>query len=570
MKRHKIVLVGWDGATWDLLRPWAEAGQLPTVARIMDGGAAGELRSVFPPTTAPAWTSMTTGTNPGKHGLLDWITRRPGTYESMPFTAGFCTQKTIWELMSDAGRRVFTFNVPMTYPPHPLNGLVVAGLGAPSVDSGFTYPPELYQEIVDVVAELGQGYILHPNPGQPDSDSRVEAFLQRLYLVTEIHLRTLAHLQAKDVWDGWMAVFSGTDAIQHVMWRFLDPNHPEYDHEKGKRFGGEILRFFQYVDKALGQLVDSLDDDTVLFLTSDHGFGPLSQWFHVNTWLLQEGFIVLKPGVRTRLKRSLFELGLTPMNAYRWLKALGLGHLKEEVTPGRGRGRLRELMPLLFLSFEDVDWSRTRAYALGQIGPIYFNLKGREPQGIVEAGTEAEALRQEIVARLRRVRDPASGEPVVGDIYRPEELYAGPHLGEAADIVFSPRFDAPTGQIPGFGEVDFGTNQAIAPLERGASGVHRMNGLIAAYGKPIRPGIWLEGSQIVDVAPTALYLAGLPVPEDMDGRVLLQALQPEYADPTSVRTGPPAARTVAGATDVLSSDEQAILEERLRGLGYAA
>jgi len=566
VKQYKIVIIGWDGATWDLMRPWVQAGELPTVARIMAEGAAGELTSVFPPTTAPAWTSMTTGTNPGKHGLLDWITRRPDGYESMPFTANYCTQKTMWELLSEAGRRVFTFNVPMTYPPRPLNGVVVAGLGAPTVDSQFTYPPEIYKEIVSVVGE----YILHPNPGQPDSDSRVEAFLERLYRVTDIHLKTLEHLRAKEDWNSWMAVFSGTDAVQHVMWRFMDPNHPEYDPESS-RFGGEILRFYKHVDRVLGQLLDHLDEDTVLFLTSDHGFGPLAKWFHVNTWLLQEGLIVLKSDLRTRLKRRIFQLGFTPVNAYRLVKMVGLGQLKEEVTPGRGRGRLRALMPLLFLSFDDVDWSRTRAYALGQIGPIYFNLKGREPQGIVEPGAEAEALRQEIVARLRQLRDPATGlAPVVGEIYRPEELYAGPHLSKAPDIVFSPRFEDPRGQIPGFGEVDFGTNRAIAPMERGVSGVHRMNGIFLAFGKPIRPGVWLEGSRIVDVAPTALHLAGLPVPEDMDGRVLVEGLQPEYADPASIRKGPPAARSLADAADVLSAEEQAILEERLRGLGYAA
>lgn len=566
MKPYKIIIIGWDGATWDLLRPWAMSGDLPALGRLMAGGAAGELRSIFPPTTAPAWTSMTTGANPGRHGVLDWITRRPGTYESMPFTANSSTQKTMWELLSEAGRRVFTFNVPMTYPPRPLNGAVVAGLGVPTVDSEFTYPPELRSEIMDAVGT----YILHPNPGQPDTDGEVEAFIERLYHVTDIHMRALDLLRGKEAWDSWMAVFAGTDAVQHVMWRFLDPNHNRYDAHKAKRFGGEVLRFYQHVDRALGQLADGLDEDTVLFLTSDHGFGPLDKWFHVNTWLLQEGFIVLKPGARSCLKRMLFQLGMTPMNAYRLLRSIGLGRLKEEVTTGRGRGRLRSLLPLLFLSFDDVDWSRTRLYAMGQIGPLYFNLKGREPQGSVEPGAEADALRQEVIERLQNVRDPESGEPVVGRIYRSDELYAGPHLPQAPDIIFAPRFEAPHGQVPGFGEVDFGSNRSIAPMQRGVTGVHRMNGVFLAYGKPIRPGVWLEGTRIVDVAPTALHLAGLPVPEDMDGRVLWEALQPEYADPASIRTGPPAARTEVTDSDVLTADEQAIVEERLRGLGYAA
>ncbi len=566
-KPFKIIVMGWDGATWDLMRPWAEVGELPTVARIMAEGAAGELRSIIPPTTAPAWTTLTTGCNPGRHGVMDWITRRPDGYRAMPVTASMCAQKTMWELLGEAGRRVFTFNVPLTYPVRPLNGLVVAGLGVPTVQSDFTYPAELRDEILAAVGE----YVLHPNPGQPDTDQRMEAFLERLYKVTDIHLRTLDYLRSKEEWNSWMAVFSGTDAVQHVLWRFVDPQHREYDARRAQRFGGEVKRFFQYVDRALGQLVDGLDEETVLFLVSDHGFGPLDRWFHVNTWLLQEGWIVLKRGVGSRLKRQLFRLGLTPMGVYDVVRALGLGRLKEEATAGRGRGRLQALLPRMFLSFDDVDWSRTRAYAMGQIGPVYLNLKGREPQGIVEPGTEAEALRLEIVERLRQVRDPQGGEPVVGEIYRAEELYSGPYLETAPDIVFTPRFDAPRGQIPGFGEVDFGTNRIVAPMRRAVSGVHRLNGVFAALGAAIRPGVWLDGVRLMDVAPTALHLAGLPIPEDMDGRVLVEALRDEYVDPLAIRRGPSAARAAHSVIqEALSAADEDVIKERLRDLGYVA
>jgi predicted AlkP superfamily phosphohydrolase/phosphomutase len=217
-----------------------------------------------------------------------------------------------------------------------------------------------------------------------------------------------------------------------------------------------------------------------------------------------------------------------------------------------------------------VDWSRTRAYALGQIGSIYLNMKGREPQGIVDPGAEAEALWQELAAWLSQVRHPETGEPVVGAIYRPEELYNGPYVSKAPDLAFAPRSEARRGQIPGFGEVDFGTNRVIASMQRGVSGVHRMNGILLAFGAPIRHGVWLEGAQIVDVAPTALHLAGLPVPQDMDGRVLLETLRPEFADPASIRYGPPAAYSDAPAGDAMSPEEEEIVKEHLRSLGYVA
>lgn len=568
MQNYKIIVLGWDGATWDLLKPWAESGALPAVARLMAEGAAGELRSIVPPTTAPAWTSMLTGTNPARHGVMDWVTRRPGVYQSMPVTASMCVQKSMWELLSEAGHRVFTFNVPLTYPVRPLNGAVVAGLGVPSVDSDFTYPASLRDELL---AALGE-YILYPNPGQPDTDARVESFIKRLYHVTDLQFRAIDYLRSREDWHSWMAVLSGTDAVQHVMWRFHDPLHLQYDSRKSARFGGELKRYFQYVDRRLGELMDGLGRDTVLFLVSDHGFGPLYGWFHVNTWLLRHGYLALKPGAWSRLRHGLFRLGITPLNVYSVLRAIGLGGLKSEVTAGRGRGRLQALVPLVFLSFADVDWTRTRAYALGQIGPIYLNLRGREPQGTVSPGAEAEALRAEIVERLRQVRDPESGELVVGEIYRPEEVYAGPFLPSAPEIVFMPRFESPRGQIPGFGEVDFGTNLTIAPMRRGIAGVHRMNGVFAAYGEPVRAGTWVEGARLIDLAPTALYLAGQPVPQDMDGRVLSQALRPEYADPAAVRYGPPAARSAGpgGEPRDLSPEDEAVLVERLRDLGYVA
>jgi predicted AlkP superfamily phosphohydrolase/phosphomutase len=213
----KVLVVGLDGATFDLIKPWAAEGYLPTLNHLMSGGAHGALRSTIPPMTAPAWTSFATGTNPGKHRLYDWIAREPDSYHFSPITALDGTAPTIYTLLSQAGRRVCSLNVPMTYPPTPVNGVMVSGMPAPSTRNTITYPADLYQDILQAVGD----YILYPDPGQAYSNSGVEAFLKRLYRCTELRLDTFDYLRSLEAWDFAMVVFNGTDTICHALWKYM-------------------------------------------------------------------------------------------------------------------------------------------------------------------------------------------------------------------------------------------------------------------------------------------------------------------------------------------------------------
>ena len=194
MKRYKVLVIGLDGATFDLIRPWAAAGHLPTLSRLMSQGAGGELRSTIPPMTAPAWTSFITGKNPGKHGLYDWIRRHADDYSVYPVTARHCAEPTLWALLSAAGLRVCVFNVPMTYPPQPVNGLMISGLPAPSVQAGITYPPELLTEIETQVGK----YLLYPDPGQAYSDAGIDAFIHGLESYVSRLSTPISELYAKE------------------------------------------------------------------------------------------------------------------------------------------------------------------------------------------------------------------------------------------------------------------------------------------------------------------------------------------------------------------------------------
>ncbi|HZW03750.1 MAG TPA: alkaline phosphatase family protein, partial [Anaerolineaceae bacterium] len=405
---------------------------------------------------------------------------------------------------------------------------------------------------------------LYPDPGQAYSDSGVDAFIDRLYRTTEMRLKVIDHLRRREDWDFFMVVFSGTDTVSHAMWKYMDTTHPLHDRTKHLKYGGAIQAFYQYVDRALGALIDSLGEDTVVMLMSDHGFGPFYKFIHVNNWLQQQGWMQIKRNPVALLKAALFRLGFAPMSIYNLLMLFGLGRLKREVVRG---GRGQDLLKRLFLSFEDVDWSRTEAYSLGNVGQIFLNVRGREPAGIVEPGPDYERLRDEIMARLGEIRDPETGEKVVQGIYRREEIYSGPALDHAPDIVFIPT----RMEYFGFGEYEFGSNRVIEQMKRGISGTHRLQGIFLLHGEPVRAGAWVEGAQIIDLAPTILHLMGEPVPAGMDGRVLTQALQ-EAFEPAPAAAGANGAGEPGEpgefSADELTAEDEEVIIQRLRGLGY--
>lgn len=552
---YRCFVIGLDGATFDLILPWVAQGKLPAMAQVLARGAWGQLRSTVPPMTGPAWTTFATGANPARHSIYDWVYREPGTYNFVPATAANRRLPSLWSLLSAAGRRVAVVNVPMTFPPEPVNGLLISGLPTPSKQATFTHPPELAQEIERIIGN----YILYPDPGQAYSDAGVDAFLARLYQTTETRIKLVENLRGREAWDFFMVVFNGTDTVQHAMWKFMSPAHPLHDPAKAAKYGDAILTFYQFLDRWLATQIASLPPDTVLMLMSDHGFGPFHKFIHVNNWLREQGFLAIKPAWRARLKYAAFRAGFSPMAVYDLLMRLGLGSLKREVVRGQGQGLLRTL----FLSFDDVDWPATRAYSLGNIGQIRLNVAGREPQGCVAPGREYEQVRAEIMARLRLLTDPATGEAVVDEIYPREELYRGPYLEDAPDIVFLPK----RLEYFGFGEYEFGSHRVIEAMRRGISGTHRMNGIFAALGEPVQPGVEISGAALADLAPTILHLLGQPIPAAMDGRVLIQALRGPLAAQTPQVVDTPAPVSTTGAFTLSAADEAAI-SERLRGLGY--
>ena len=559
---RKVMVLGVDGGTLDLIRPWADAGLLPTFARLMQEGSWGTLRTIVPPVTPTAWSSFLTGTNPGKHGLYDFVGRRKGSYETWLSNASYRSGTSIWRLLSEAGRRVTVFNVPLTYPIEPVNGLFVSGLLTPADAADATWPRELLDEIRQHVPTFNF------SPPGIFSPGEELGFVRSITELNQTTLQAARYLLERHPWDFYMAVFMGVDIAGHFLWKQMVEGQqadPRAQTQLQAHLANAIQDCYRQVDNALAELIEAAGPDVHLIVMSDHGFGALDRYIHINAWLRERGYLKLKRTPFTLLKQAMYGLGITPISVYEALRGLGLGEQMRRT--GRRQSKLAPmLMKRGFLSFADVDWSRTRLYSIGFAGPIYLNLKGREPEGIVSPGAEAEALLDQVTHELRALRDPDTGQPLVGEIYRRGQLYAGPRADEGPDLVFLPR-DMKNGS---FGLLEFGSSRWFTRASD-RTGTHRMNGILFVRGPGIRQGVHLDVSSIMDIAPTVLALQGLPIPDVMDGRVLVEAMTEDLRASLDIAFSRQVQEVAATASPIdLDNQDEAALRDHLRGLGYVA
>lgn len=551
-KDGRCLVIGLDGGSPDLIRRWAEEGKLPNLARLMGEGTFGLLRSTYPPISAAAWVTFLTGQDPGQHGIFDFRNYDPTRYtctdEAIVNATAFAGQ-TMLDVAGAYGRRVGAVTVPITYPAWPVNGAMIAGYPTPDAKRAFTYPPELGERLGALTEDSA-----FFRSRSPDEVAR------ELVRLVRDRAEAARWMLESDLYDLFVVVFGATDRAQHDFWRFFDPEFPTYDRGGADRYRSVILEVYQEADRAIGRLLGAVPDGTTVLVMSDHGGGPrATRSFHANAWLASQGLLQVRGGGSPlRWIRPL----------YRAFKAR-FSHQEQlyRHLPGSLKRLASRVDSDAEMGIGDVDWGRTLAYRFPMYPPvegIVINLRGRQPAGTVDPGMEYERLRDEIIDQLRGVIDPETGEAVVKSAFRREDLYRGDQVERVPDIVVR-MADGYEG-----GSALLGPYVTPIPQEdlRRLSGAHRMDGVLIVHGPGVRRARQVVGARIVDLAPTILYILGLPVPRQMDGGVLEDIFVPDYIGARPVERVDWVRRGAVAEDGGLSEEDESLIREKLRRLGY--
>lgn len=543
----KVIVIGLDGADWHLLGPWIGNGDLPTLARLMSEGARGDLRSTIRPESSVAWSTFSTGVNPGKHGVFGFAKRSKTDYGYRLANASSVRVRRFWDILGDQGVRVGIINVPFTYPPSEVNGFLVSGMLTPGTDRSFTYPEQLRPRLL----RRFDTYRFDVGHSTQDKVQLVDA----VRALTDQQRETALFLMQSQAWDFLVVVFTGPDRLQHFLWADLEPQHPRHDPESARRWRRALLEHYQGLDSTIAAILENTASNTLLMIMSDHGFNGCARTFYINHWLQEQGLLSLK---HTRDWRS---------DASEWLARLGSIHwlrrIKRAILPNRWSSV--DLQSVVFT--QAVNWSDTKAF-FGLDGGLTINLQGREPEGIVEPGEAYESLRQRLRGELLTVIDPKTNAPPLADVFFREELYQGRFVAEAPDLILEPQRDNPN---PAHNFVLNGSFKRERVGSFGSSAPyaanHALDGILVAWGSGIARGGRLVGARIVDLAPTILAAMGVVTPDYMDGRLLSEMFAPDRV-PIFHRTSTLEPEALDDSVRQYTRAEEREIEARLRDLGY--
>lgn len=622
---RKVIVIGLDGLEPTIVESMLERGELPNLARIRQSGSYSRLRTTYPAQTPVAWSSFATGTNPGGHGIFDFISRDPATYMPDAALSRFERPKSalaapqvinqrkgvpVWQMLSKAGVPSVVLRCPCTFPPEEINGRMLAGVGVPDL-RGAQSKGTFYTQVSGIkaaeseqVVTLPAGndlktYIIGPRNAKqsPPADAKAEirvqvqksarsltietggaparievaqggwsdwvrfkfklSMLQSVTGIARFYVRQiLPHIEfyvsavnfdpaaplfpvcspntyAKDLSSSiglfatlgmaedhaglnngrfderayldqceltiaerermmhheldrfteglFFVLYDTPDRVQHMLWRFRDKAHPGF--ESDRDFATLVEQHYARCDRLLVSVLDKVDENTLLIVLSDHGFNTFRRAFDTNTWLQQNGLLALKNGGK----------------------------------PSEDLGE----------AFAAVDWSHTYAYAVG-LGGIYLNFKGREREGILQEGTEAERVRNAIQTGLTAAVDSQTNAQAIRSVSRREEIYSGPYAANAPDLLanFAPGFRVSwQSAVGGF------ANSLIEDNMRKWSGDHIIDPdavpgvlfMTRGGGAPLLPAFGGSGKipSIIDLAPTILNYLGVPIPQSMEGTSLL-------------------------------------------------
>ncbi len=457
---RKVIIFGLDAAPPELVfDKWLD--YLPNIRHLVSDGISGTLESTIPAITCPAWMSMVTGVNPGRLGIYGFRNRSHYDYEGLSFAdSSTVKEETIWDILSRHGKRPIVIGVPLTYPLKPVyNGLMVSCFLTPDKSYQFTCPDELRYE----VERVSGGYILDVKDFRGEEKGHV---LNTIYEMTGKRFRLTRHFIQNEDWDFLIMVEMGTDRIQHAFWKDFDNSHPGY--LPGNKYEDVIFDYYRYIDDEIGSTLALLDDDTIVLIVSDHGARMMEGGICINEWLINNGY-------------------------------LRLVDYPEKVTP---------------ISRDMIDWDRTMIWGEGgYYGRLFFNVKGREPRGII-LRQNYESLRNELITALEDQRD-ERGHKINTRAFKPQEIYS-----ECRNI--------PPDLIVYYGDLAWRSVGSVGHRtiwadenDTGADYAnHSQHGIFVMSGDNGCHSQIRDGLNIMDVASTVLDRMGIDIPWYMEGEII--------------------------------------------------
>ncbi|MBC8492851.1 MAG: alkaline phosphatase family protein [Chloroflexi bacterium] len=534
--KNQTVLIGLDGATFTILDPLMQDGVMPFLKELIDSGVRAELRSVIPPLTPPAWTSLMTGRNPGQHGIFDFFRKESLDSHHIRFvTSRDVHAETIWSIVDRHGRRATVLNFPLLFPTPLINGYVVPGWMPWWLLRLGCHPVNLYDRLKALPGFNAREFAMDMSPEK--KAKTIEGCQQHEYEDwIEPHIRReqqwfqiLRALMREDPCELTAVLFDGMDRLQHLCWRLLDPAYLDEPLSPwAQRTRQRCVGYFRQLDQMLAEIVSLAGPEATVVLASDHGFGAQTGTFFVNSWLEQRGYLA-------------------------WVDDKAPLASVSEV---RDIGQLARYVYLL-------DWERTKAYAsTPSSNGIHIVVAGQGGEkGVPEA--EYEGFRNKLVEELRGFTTPETGEPVVSQVWTREEVFDGPYINMAPDLILELR-DGGLASV-------LASDAPFKPRHQ-LSGSHRPEGVFIAAGPGIRQGISLSQLSILDVAPLVLYSWGLPIAADMEGRVPMESFEPSLLQGRPVRAdvrleSPPRFPSYTDAGE-LDAEAEAEVLRRFRALGY--
>lgn len=531
MKRDPIIVIGFDGAEHHLIERWSDEGYLPTIASLMKRGCWGRLNSTGDISSGSVWPTFLTGVSPATHGIFYGHRElKRNTYQIHKKYANQIKRKPFWYWLSKAGKRIAIFDIPYTHPLKGLNGIQIVAWGAfaPSWRIS-SWPPEL---IKNIVTRFGSHPLASWYEKRLETINEYENFYERLISGVEKRGLISAYLLDQEPWDFFLMAFSEAHWAGHLLWHVMDDKHPDHNPQIAKTFKHAIRDVYSAIDSAISKLIEVIPKAT-FFIFSLDGMGANYSGKHLLPDILKRMGMMGKPAQHKKQSRFLF-VTFEKVNQLMPTRRWGPNSVRkvESLIPIKLIETAKMLLPQKFWDYwtsrilyagNEWRWSKSFCVPNEFFGAIRINLKGREPNGLIERGIEYDTFCEELIEKLTSLVNVDSGGNAVSEVVRVDRVYQGENISELPDLIVKWVGDAP---IRALYSPHVGTIRGESPDFR--TGAHRPDGFLIAFGKEVCKGKISEGGNIMDIAPTILYLMGQSVSQDIEGKVLIDIVEEDF------------------------------------------